>query len=113
MRKFINKLIVFKTMNERGQGMSISTVILLILGLVILVVLILGFTLGWNKVVPFISTSNLNSLSTQCSAACTTNSAYDFCSKQFDANTGSLTLTNVTCDYLSQEAPQYAIDSMP
>jgi|SRR5271157_5995306 len=100
-------------MNERGQGMSISTVILLILGLVILVVLILGFALGWNKVAPFISSSNLNSLSTQCSAACTTNSYYDFCSNQFDLNTGTITLSNVTCYYVAAEAPQDGIASCP
>lgn len=40
-------------LNKKAQGMSTSTIILLILGIVILVILILGFTLGWDKIAPW------------------------------------------------------------
>ena len=53
--------------------------ILLILGVVILVILILGFTLGWNKVLPFFSTNNVQNIQTSCSSACATNNAYEYC----------------------------------
>jgi len=40
-------------LNKKAQGMSTSTIILLILRIVILVILILGFTLGWDKIAPW------------------------------------------------------------
>jgi hypothetical protein len=67
--------------NKRAQGMSTSTIILLILGLIILVVLVLGFTLGWNRLLPFVQNSNnLDTISASCTIACSTNSQYDYCS---------------------------------
>lgn len=71
---------MIKKINSKGQGMSTSTIVLLILGLVILVVLILGFTLGWNQIVPWIKSDNLNTLKSSCEIACTTGSEYQFCS---------------------------------
>lgn len=66
--------------NKKAQGMSISTIILLILGLVILVVLILGFTMGWSKLLPWISTNNIDTIKTSCGTACSMTNQYDFCS---------------------------------
>jgi hypothetical protein len=65
--------------NKRGQGMSVNTIIILILAVVVLVVLILGFSLGWDKVAPWVSNENVDDVVTACSAACATNSQYDFC----------------------------------
>jgi hypothetical protein len=99
-------------MNERGQELSTSTIILIILGVIILVVLVIGFTIGWNKIIPYVSQSNVNTLSTQCLAACSTNSVYDFCSKTLTLSSGTTTLTNVTCNYLSQPSQsQYGISA--
>lgn len=69
-------------MDKRGQGLSTNAIILIILGIVVLVVLILGFTIGWGKVIPWISSDNVNAISTQCGVACSTNNVYDFCSKE-------------------------------
>lgn len=69
-------------MNNRGQGMSTNTIILLVLGLVILVVLILGFTMGWSKLAPWLSSDNVDTIVNSCNAACSTNSVYDYCTKQ-------------------------------
>lgn len=97
-------------MNKRGQGMSISTIILLILGVVILVVLVLGFSVGWNKILPFISSNNVNTITQQCSAACTTADTYSFCLRTFDLKTDTATTKNVTCNYLAQPSQaQYGI----
>ncbi|MEK6840707.1 MAG: hypothetical protein AABX79_02010 [Nanoarchaeota archaeon] len=67
--------------NRRGQeGMSTATIIGLIIGLVILVVVILGFTMGWDRVFPFFfSTNNVESIKTNCAAACATNNQYSYC----------------------------------
>lgn len=67
--------------NKRGQGLSTNAIILIVLGIIILVVLVLGFTVGWKSLLPFLSSDNVGSIVTQCSIACSSNSAYDFCSK--------------------------------
>ena len=38
-----------KRLNKKGQDLSIGTLILIVLGIVVLVLLILGFTLGWGN----------------------------------------------------------------
>ena len=67
--------------NKRGQSMSINTIIMIILGLAILVLLILGFALGWGKIFPFLkSSSNIDQVTQLCQTACATQMQYDFCS---------------------------------
>jgi len=100
--------------STRGQGLSTTAIILIVIGIIILVVLVIGFSVGWGKIAPFLSSSNLDSLSTQCSTACTTNSVYDFCSKQRDLNDGTNSFKNVTCYYLAQpQQASYGIASCP
>jgi hypothetical protein len=87
--------------NKRGQGMSISTVILLILGLVILVVLILGFTMGWSKLLPFISGNNLEGVKNACTIACSTNGVYDYCGVEREVKDGTNEKFKATCNQLA------------
>ena len=88
-----------KSVNKKGQGMSISTIILLILGIIILVVLVLGFAVGWNKILPFVSQDNVATVSNQCQVACTQNSVYDFCAKVIDLNVNGTTFKSNCYDY--------------
>ena len=37
-----------KGMNKRGQDLTIGTLVLIVLGVVVLVLLIVGFTKGWG-----------------------------------------------------------------
>jgi hypothetical protein len=67
-------------LNKRGQDLSTSTIILIILGLAVLVILVIGFTIGWQKVLPFLSSSNVDTIVNQCQASCTTADVYGFCS---------------------------------
>lgn len=69
-------------MDKRGQGLSVNAIILIVLGIVILIVLIAGFTIGFNKFLPFLASNNVNTISTSCSVACSTGSVYEFCSLQ-------------------------------
>ena len=88
--------------SKKAQGMSTSTIILLILGLVILVVLILGFTLGWSRLAPWISANNnIETLRTSCGVACSTNSAYDFCTVKREVKDGVNKKFEATCNELS------------
>lgn len=69
-------------LNKRGQGLSTNAIILIILGVVVLVALIMGFTMGWSKLAPWISTDNVQSIVTQCEVACSTSSVFDYCIKE-------------------------------
>ena len=87
--------------NKKAQEMSTGTIILLILGLVVLVVLILGFTLGWDTFLPFLKNNNIESIKTTCQVACTTNNAYDFCTASRSIKDGVNEKFTATCDELS------------
>jgi hypothetical protein len=86
--------------NKRGQGLSTSTIILLILGVIILVILVLGFTLGWGKIIPFLNSNNIETIKTSCINACELGSTYDFCSLPRDIKDGTNKKFQATCDQL-------------
>ena len=95
--------------NKRGQGLSTNAIILIILGVVVLVVLIVGFTLGWSKIKDWFSPNNVDTIVTACEAACSTNSVYDFCMMGRDLKAEDVKLKEVTCNYLSKEKTEYGI----
>ncbi|MCR4323863.1 MAG: hypothetical protein NUV37_02755 [Nanoarchaeota archaeon] len=72
-----------REMNKRGQGMSITTIILIVIGIVVLVILIWGFSTGWNnlwdKVSGRTSSSNVDDVVAGCKVACDTGARDDFC----------------------------------
>jgi len=80
----INKL---NKLNKRGAEMTIGTIVMIILALVVLVVIIYGFTTGWgnlwDKVVNIGGGKvNVQTIVQSCQIACSTNSQYDYCSKE-------------------------------
>lgn len=98
--------------NKRGQELSTSTIILIILGVVVLIVLIIGFTTGWGALKERLigGETNVDKVSQACSTACFTNSIYDFCNKKRELKSEDETLEDVTCNYLSQKT-DYGIES--
>lgn len=66
--------------NKRGQGLSTNAMVLIILGVLVLVLLIFGFTAGWNKLAPWLSGDNIQDVVDSCDIACSTNSVYNYCS---------------------------------
>ena len=97
-------------LNKRGQGMSTNTIILIILGLIVLVVLIIGFTQGWDSIAPWISGSNVDSISQACGVACSTGQTFGFCTTKRDVKTEEQTYEDVTCNYLAEEMPNLGIE---
>ena len=69
-------------MNKRGQGLSTNAIILIILGVLVLAVLIVGFTMGWKTIAPWLETDNVENIVTSCATACATQSMYDYCSRE-------------------------------
>tara|TARA_Y100000034_G_scaffold33279_1_gene40815 strand:- start:258 stop:827 length:570 start_codon:yes stop_codon:yes gene_type:complete len=75
-----------KGMNKKGAEMTIGTIIIIVLALVVLVVLIFGFSTGWTnlwgKIIGFGGGEvNVQSIVQSCQLACTTGSTYDWCTK--------------------------------
>ena len=98
------------TKSKRGQGLSVNAIILIVLGLVILVALIAGFTLGFKNLAPWLpSGDNVATIANACNVACTTQSQYDFCGAPRDLKVGDKELKEVTCSYLSEIRPELAI----
>ncbi len=95
--------------NKKAQGMSITTIILIILGLVVLVVLILGFTMGWKKIAPWISSNNVETIVTTCDASCATGGIYDFCMTGRTLKADDVKLKEVTCNYLAKNQTTYGV----
>lgn len=70
-------------MNKRAQDLSIGTLVLIVLGIIVLVLLILGFSMGWSnlweKINIFQGGSSLDEKATTCGVAANSNGATRFC----------------------------------
>ena len=66
--------------------------------------------MGWARIAPWLSTTNVDTLVTACGAACSTNSVYDFCLKPRDLKADDVKLKDVTCNYLAKEQTIYGIE---
>jgi|SRR3989344_8336832 len=71
--------------NKRGQDLSIGTLILIVLGIIVLVLLILGFSMGWSnlweKINIFGGSSSVGDIATACQLALTSQDKYTLCEK--------------------------------
>lgn len=101
----------------RGQGLSVNAIILIILGITVLVILILGFTIGWNRLVPFVKTNNVQNIVTACDTACTTGAQFDYCSAPRELNDGTSKYTdncyNFAIDPEDKGYAKYGIQDCP
>ena len=101
MKKLVNKL------NKKGQDLSIGTLILIVLGIVVLVLLILGFSMGWGnlweKINIFGGTSSIGDIVTACRLAHTSQDAYTLCSKYWTIKNATNGKEDVTCTTLKSK----------
>tara|TARA_B100000315_G_C14162226_1_gene400591 strand:+ start:178 stop:573 length:396 start_codon:yes stop_codon:yes gene_type:complete len=115
-QNFLNKLSFIERMvlNKRGQGLSVNAIILIVLGVVVLAVLIFGFTVGFGKILPFISSNNVDVIVNSCDTACTTNSVYGFCTQERTLKAEDLPEDlKATCYKLSTDHTKYGVDECP
>lgn len=103
--------------NRRGQELSTNAIIMIIIGLVVLVVLILGFTLGWDRIFPFFfSSNNIETIKTNCGAACATGNVYNYCQLERKLKAEDLPKEGIngTCQSFSGSVyAKYGIDACP
>lgn len=70
--------------DKKGQGLQLSTIILIVLGIAVLVFLIFGFYTGWSNLWERITNfaggkSNLDTIKQGCAVACTGQAQSDWC----------------------------------
>jgi len=97
---------------RKGQGLSVNAIILIVLGLVVLVLLIIGFVFGFGQfksVRDAFLPTNTGIIVKACEVACSTNSQFDFCSQGRELKTDDKILKDVTCNYLSKKNPELGI----
>jgi len=84
--------------NKKGQGLSITTLILIIIGVVILVVLIFGFTASWDNIKGWLApSSNVDQIVSACSVACAADQTYDWCNKEMTLKEKGMKDIKVRC----------------
>lgn len=84
-------------MDKRGQGLSTNAIILIVLGVFVLAIMVVGFTMGWSKIAPFLSSENVDDVVNSCEVACSTQSKFNFCSKMMILNDGENPEIEDTC----------------
>jgi len=94
--------------NKRGQGLSVNAIIMIVLGVIVLVILAVGFIAGWDKIAFWMSTNNVDTIAQQCSVACSTNSVYDYCSMERTLNDGKNKIVG-NCTYFMNNNSNYGI----
>ncbi len=91
--------------NKRGQGLSRNAIILIILGVVVLVIMMIGFYAVWGTLAPWLSTDNVDTVIGSCQTACSTQSVFSYCSKERDLKTGKEEI-KTTC-YLLERLEEF------
>ncbi len=98
-------------MDKRGQGLSVTAIILIVLGILVLVMLIMGFMFGWEKIMPWIKPSNnVDEIVNACKLACSTQAKFAYCSEPRELNDGEKVLEKVNCNFLANIKEEYGIE---
>jgi len=76
-------------MNKKGQGLELGYIILAIVGVIVLAVVIYGFSVGWGNFFSTITSFgggkvNVQTIVQACQTACGYSGTFDYCNKQRD-----------------------------
>lgn len=100
-----------KLEEKKAQGLSRNAIILMVIGIIVLVVLVIGFQQGFGNLAPFLSSNNVDDIQTGCSAACSKEEVQSYCLQAREVNTDNETLKGATCNYLDKKGIQHGIVS--
>mgnify|MGYP001569372372 CR=1 FL=1 len=80
--------------NSKGMEMAISTLILIVIGILVLVgiayALLGGFKSFKEGTKPFVDTSTSSAIKNACGIACDNNDKLTFCCKEYDIDNGKI-----------------------
>ena len=88
--------------NKRGDTNWV--LVSLLVAIAVGALLIVGFTIGIDKLNPFLPRNNIDNIKTVCSVACSTNNQYDFCSVERNVKDGVNDAFKDTCFNLADLA---------
>ena len=88
--------------NKRGDTNWV--LVSLILAIAVGAILIIGFTIGWDKFNPFLTRTNVDNVKTACSLACSTGNQFDFCSVERNVRDGTTDAFKATCNKLATDS---------
>lgn len=74
---------VLRGLNKRGQDLPIGTLILLVIGVIVLILVVIGFTAGWDFILDKFKIApgqNLQALASSCTFAAQQGLKIDYCS---------------------------------
>jgi len=102
-------------LNKRGQGLTISTLIMIVLGILVLVFLIFGFSMGWSnfwdKINIFGGEVNIDSVNMACNLACMQQGTYSFCTQERDLTIEKKKTTKGSCFDFATKNPSLGIEN--
>ena len=88
-------------MKKKGQEMSVSTLVLIVIGIVILVMLVLGFTMGWQNLwgkINVFQGGSVEDVISACKIAAAAEATYSYCN-EFKPVTIDNNKIMVNCQY--------------
>jgi len=98
----------FFSKNKKAQGMSTTTIVLLILGVIVMVVLIFGFSTGWSSFKKIMSPTNVDSVVEDCSSVCGLNQKFSFCQGERALRVNEDNLNVKTSCYVLANLPEFS-----
>jgi len=96
-----------KEMNKKGAEMTIGTILVIVMGLVVVALVIWGFSVGWNNLYDRIVNfggggDNVQTIVQSCQVACSTNNVYGWCTLNNTVKSKDVSLKGgFTCQALS------------
>lgn len=67
-------------LDRKGQNVTITTLILIVLGVIVLVLLVTGFIIGWDRIIDIITIGGgLDQKLQKCNAAASFDAVFEFC----------------------------------
>jgi hypothetical protein len=101
---------------KKGQGLSLTTIILIVLGLAVLVFLIFGFSTGWGNLWGTITEigggdANVDDISRGCALACQQGGSYGFCDQKRELVISKGKVTTGSCFDFAKKNPSLGIEN--
>ena len=91
--------------SKKAQNMSLTTILIMVIGIVVVALLIWGFSSGWTgfweKLGLYASKPNVDSVKSACNLACASGSSSQFCEEVRNVINADLTKTKGSCETLS------------
>ena len=91
-------------MEKRGQELSIGTLVLIVLGIIVLVLLVLGFSMGWQNLFSKIGIyqgSDISSMVAACKVAVASQSSVSYC--EFKSVRIGNERKEINCEYVEDD----------